>query len=74
MQDDPPEDTEDEFDGMLDDAPSTGPHMPEDDDESATLDDASTTPDNPHGCCPGCMMSIHSPPPNPYGDKKGGNE
>jgi len=27
MQDDPPED---EFDGMFDDAPSTGPHMPED--------------------------------------------
>jgi len=26
MQDDPPED---EFDGMLDNAPSTGPHMPE---------------------------------------------
>ena len=30
MQDDPPEDTEDEFDGVLDDAPSIGPHMPED--------------------------------------------
>jgi len=29
MQDDPLEDTEDEFDGMLEDAPSTGPHMPE---------------------------------------------
>ena len=29
MQDDPPEDEPDEFDGMLDDAPSTGPHMPE---------------------------------------------
>jgi len=29
MQDDSPEDTEDEFDGMLDHAPSTGPHMPE---------------------------------------------
>lgn len=28
MQDDPPEE-DDEFDGMLDDAPSTGPHMPE---------------------------------------------
>ena len=29
MQDDPPEDDTDEFDGVLDDAPSTGPHMPE---------------------------------------------
>ena len=29
MQDDPPEDEPDEFDGMLDDAPSTAPHMPE---------------------------------------------
>ena len=29
MQDDPPEDDADEFDGMLDDVPSTGPHMPE---------------------------------------------
>ena len=27
MQDDPPEDEPDEFDGMLDDAPSTRPHM-----------------------------------------------
>ena len=29
MQDDPPEDDVDEFDGVFDDAPSTGPHMPE---------------------------------------------
>ena len=29
MQDDPPEDEPDEFDGVLDDAPSTAPHMPE---------------------------------------------
>ncbi len=27
IQDDPPEDGPDEFDGMLDDAPSTAPHM-----------------------------------------------
>ncbi len=32
MKDDPPQDTEDEFEGMLDGAPSTGPHMPEEDD------------------------------------------
>ena len=74
MQDDPPEDEPNEFDGMLDDAPSTGPHMPEDSDESAVLNNATNTPDSPPGCCPGCMMSMHSPPPNPYCDKKGGNE
>jgi hypothetical protein len=45
-----------------------------DDDLSDMLDDAPTTPDNPHGCCPGCMMSMHSPPTNPYGNKKGGAE
>lgn len=27
MQDDPPEDNADEFDGMLDDAPTTPPNM-----------------------------------------------
>jgi len=31
MQDGPPEDDTDEFDVMLDDAPSIGPHMPEKD-------------------------------------------
>ena len=45
-----------------------------DEDLSDMLDGAPTTPENPHGCCPGCMMSMHSPPPNPYGEKKGGNE
>ena len=45
-----------------------------DDDLSDMLDGAPNTPDNTHGCCPGCMMSMHSPPPNPYGDKKGSNE
>ena len=47
---------------------------PEGDGLDETLKDAPTTPDNPHGCCPGCMMSMHSPPPNPYGEKKSGNE
>ena len=28
MQDDPPEE-DDEFEGMLDDAPTTAPHMPD---------------------------------------------
>jgi len=31
MQDDPPTDEPDEFDGMLDDAPLKGLHMPEED-------------------------------------------
>ena len=47
------------------------PIQNKDDDLSETLDDAPTMPPNPHGCCPGCMMSMHSPPPNPYGEKKG---
>ena len=29
MQDDPPQDTEDEFEGNVDGAPTTAPHMPE---------------------------------------------
>ena len=31
MQDDPPQDEPDDFGGMLDDAPTTSPHMPNDD-------------------------------------------
>ena len=31
MNDDPPEPEDDGLDDVLDDAPSTGPHMPEDD-------------------------------------------
>jgi len=49
MQDDPPEDTEDEFDGMLEDAPSTAPHFPEDDGLSRMLDNEPTTPDKAYG-------------------------
>ena len=45
-----------------------------DDSLDETSKDSPTTPDNQHGCCPGCMMSMHSPPPNPYGEKKSSNE
>ena len=47
---------------------------PEGDGFDESLKDAPSTPPNSHGCCPGCMMSMHSPPPNPYGEKKSGNE